>query len=504
MGEIRLDVTPGVNTELTETANRGGWSASNLIRFVHGRPEKLGGWQKVSETPMVGACRQMHWWSDLDGLAWLAAGTNEKLYVTRGGILYDISPAGLPPGRLSSSPSTTPFALRVWSLDNFGQNLIGVPSGHGLYAWIPPNTGVHATLVSEAPDFNQGVFVAMPERIAVAYGSAADLATQQDPLLIRWSDQSDYTEWTVSTTNQAGSFRLPRGSRIVGALQIPLTGLIFTDLDVWSMRYIGFPLIFSISQVASNCGLIAQGAAVILGSIPYWMSGHGFYRMGSGGAEQIPCAVWDIVFRDLDTQNQDKCIAASDYHFGEIFFFYPSASGGTGEIDSYVKFNIAENLWDYGKLARTGWTDDNKPGDGAPGTPFGADLNGFIQQHDLGNDADGEPMTGVFIRSAYVDMKDGAAEMVANRLIPDFKWEGDNPSVTVKVLFRNFPGDAPTIAGPFTITPETNFVSVGTLTPIPVLGVRGREVAIEINSNAPGSWWRYGTPRLRTAPDGSL
>lgn len=287
-------------------------------------------------------------------------------------------------------------------------------------------------------------------------------------------------------------------------MQIPLTVFIFTDLDVWSMRYIGFPLIYGFSQIASNCGLIAQGAAVILGSVPYWMSDHGFYRMGSGGAEQIPCSVWDVVYKDLDAVNQDKCIAASDSDYSEVFFFYPSLSGGTGEIDSYVKFNIAENIWDYGRLARTAWTDQNKPSNGVAGTPFGADLNGLIQQHDLGFDDDGAAMTGIFIRSGYLDMQDGGQQMVANRLIPDFLWDGDNPTISVRFLFRNFPGDTPTVAGPFTITPATNFVTVGTLVPFPTIGVRAREVAIEIDCEALGAWFRHGVSRLRTAPDGSL
>lgn len=469
-----------------------------------GKPEKLGGWKQICQTALKGVCRALHWWTDLSDLSYLSAGTDTQLGVITitNRVLSDITPAGLPPGLASSTPDQ-PYSLRIWSLDNFGQNLIAVPSGGALYAWIPPDVAIPAVFVPQAPPHNQGAFVAMPQQIVVAFGSSPDAGTRTDPLLLRWCDQSNYADWTPSTTNQAGSFRLPRGSRIVGALQEPLTALIWTDLDLWVMTYMGFPLVFSITQVSSLCGLIAQKARCVLGSVPYWMSQHGFFRLGVNGAEQIVCPVWDVVFKDIDQANQDKCLTATVFAYSEIFFFYPSKSGGTGEIDSYVKYNVQENLWDYGKLIRTAWTDENGPAAGLPDGPLGADLDGLVQQHESGLDANGVAMTGVLIRSAYMDLADGHEQMVANRFIPDFLWQGADPKLMVKLLFRNFPGETPTVAGPFEITPQTQYVTVGTLTPIPVLGVRAREIAIEIDCDAVDTWFRMGTPRLRTAQDGT-
>src|SRR5260221_1225436 len=129
----------------------------------------------------------------------------------------------------------------------------------------------------------------------------------------------------------------------------------------------------------------------------------------------MPCTVWDFVFKDLDIPNQDKCFAAMDYQYSEVFFFFPSASGGSGEIDSYAKYNIAEALWDCGHLVRTAWIDTNRPG-----PPLGVDVTGLVQQHDTGVDANRAAMTGVFIQSGFVDVDDGGAQMLINRFIPDF------------------------------------------------------------------------------------
>lgn len=511
MSELRLQFRPGINVEATETANRGGWSKSNLIRWRSSFPEKIGGWRRICDTKLTGVCRTLHWWLDLTGLAWLSCGTNRQLALIQHGVLYDITPADLGAGLASSTPGM-PNTLRIWSLDNFGENLLAVPSGGRLYNWLPkisPGVG-KAVIVGNAPVYNQGGLVSMPQRIVILFGSSIDGGTKIDPLLLRWSDVSDYSVWTATTANQAGSFRLPRGSRIIGAIQFPLTTLVWTNLDLWSMTYIGFPLVFSTTQVGALCGLIAQNAACSVGSIAYWMSDHGFFRFALGGApEQMECSVWDVVFKDLDFDNQDKIIAASNYNFSEVAWYYPSLSGGTGEIDSYVKVNILEGGWDYGKLARTAWTDQNAAADRLSDGQFGADLNGFIQQHEIGYDADGEIMQGVMLQSGYIDMEDGSAIQVANRFMPDFLMSGNNPEITISLLFRNFPNETPTVAGPFRILSTTEFVSVGTyLDPpantLPVLGIRAREVALRIECNDRGAFFRVGTPRLRIQKDGSL
>lgn len=622
MPERRLSFKPGIDSELTPTANRGGWSAADKIRYRSGYLEKLRGWQHVTTQPMLGVARSIHFWSDLIGQQWISAGTNTNLYVENQGTLYDITPPSFVPGPVSSGG--TLFTLQEWSTDNFGQIGIMVPSGQGIYAWTPPTlpitpvnpmplpvlitapasltggflsptlapfqavtdgafditingvvvavTGVNfsavaslndivaavqaamgaavvvsstvsstgdwqisvatvdtttnanityasspavgtdisgllawtattaSSLVAEgggAPPHNQGALVTMPQQILMAFGSSPD-GGAEDPLLIRWSDQSNYYSWEPTTTNQAGSFRLPRGVRIVGAIQAGIATFIWTEYELWTAQYEGFPFVFGFFQQGASCGLIGQNAMCALGAVIYWMSDHGFFLTTGTGFQQIPCPVWDYVYLNLDTENQDKCLAATDYHYREVFFFFPSKSGGTGEIDSYVKYNVMENVWDTGTLVRTAWTDLN------PGQPIGVDGTGIMQQHDMGLDADGQPMTGVSATSAYIDMADGTDLVLATRFIPDFLTEGANPTFNINLLVRSFPGDTPVVMGPFEITPETDYVSIGQLLPFPVLGVRGREIALQITCDALDTWFRIGTPRITIAPSGRL
>ncbi len=499
--ETKLVFRGGIDLELTPLTNKGGWSNGNLVRFRSGQPEKRLGWVAVSD-PLDGVCRGLHFWSDLTGLTYTAAGTTTNLFLI-GQPNLDITPFGYVPGPVSSG--AMPFSLRIWSLDNFGQDLIAIPSGGPVYLWVPPDTATRAAAIIAAPAKSQGGFVASQLQIIMAYGCTPLLGGNQDPMLVRWCDQGNFNDWTASTTNQAGSYRLPRGNRIVGGMQTTTVGLLWTDFSLYAASYIGFPLVFSFTEIGENNGLIAQMAKAMAGTVPYWMSDHGFFRMGGGAAEQIPCSVWDFVFKDLDEHNQDKCIAALDYHYSEIMFFFPSDSGGTGEIDSYVSLNIAENLWDCGRLIRTGWTDSNRPGH-----PLGVDEAGIVMEHDTSVDANGAPMTGVFVQSGFVDVEDGGAISLINRVIPDFLWQpGSAPdaSLDISFLFRNYPGETPTTAGPFTITQQTQFVTLTSLLAdgvTPAVGVRAREIAIRISSDGLGVFWRCGTNRVRGQPDGRL
>jgi hypothetical protein len=151
-----------------------------------------------------------------------------------------------------------------------------------------PMAGFRTQAVSQAPIFNGGIFVAMPEQILVAWGSVAS-GEQQDPLTVRWSDALDYTNWTVTITTQAGSFRIPTGSMIVGGIQGPQQALIWTDLDVYAMQYLGPPLVFGFNKISTGCGLIGQHAVCTLRGIVYWMSSGNFFQLGGRGVQEIPC-----------------------------------------------------------------------------------------------------------------------------------------------------------------------------------------------------------------------
>jgi hypothetical protein len=219
------------------------------------------------------------------------------------------------------------------------------------------------------------------------------------------------------------------------------------------------------------------------------------------------------VFLNLDMNNQDKCLAGTDYHYSEVWFFFPSMSGGTGEIDSYAKFNVQENLWDIGpagespnQMARTAWTDNNQPGFPATIDIVGPNL---VQQDTGYVDISGLAITG-FAKSGYLDITDGTDFISVDQFIPDFKWEGTNPSLSLTLFFRDWPDEPETQMGPFIVTPTTRYITLRKPTVITTAGVtvtaypavRAREVAVEISTIS--GWWRFGAPRLRQSSAGRV
>lgn len=365
-----------------------------------------------------------------------------------------------------SSTAATP--LRQWFFGNWGALLLANPTNGGIYVWDPSSgvTANPATLVATAPTANS-MFIAMPERQVIA------LQAGGDPLLIKWSDIDDYTSWTPTVTNQAGSYRLPRGSQIIGGIQGPQMGLIWTDLDFWAMQYLNQPLVYGFTQIASGCGLISARAMGVLGGVVYWMSHNNFFNY-SGSVQPIPCTVWDEIFYNLNDQQFDKITCGVNSQFNEISWYYPSQSGN-GEVDSYVKYNVNENLWDYGTLVRTAFMDKS-----VIINPCGVDGNGLIQQHEVSNDANGVAMDS-FIQTGLIKISDGLIYIFIERLIPDFVLSaGATLILTISTL--DYPNDTPRTKA-FSITNATEYI---------VVRMRGRFASIKIESNDLGSFWRVG------------
>lgn len=396
---------------------------------------------------------------------------------------------GFGTGVVSPSQTGAHITTTNWSLDNWGKILLACPKNGGIYQWSPDGGFLNAKLVTQAPIFNGGIFVAMPAQILVAWGST--IGEQQDPLLVKWSDAEDFENWTVIASSQAGSFRIPTGSRIVGGLQGPQQALIWTDLDVYAMQYLGQPYVFGFNQVGSGCGLLGQHAVTTLRGNIYWMSSGNFFVMSGNGISEIPCSVWDVVFQNLDTANQEKCVAAANSQFDEIAFYYPSLSGGSGEIDSYVKFNTEEQSWDYGTLSRTAWADQSVLGE-----PIGTTPNGIIYQHETSPDADGQPLMASFTTGWFV-ISEGQDIMIMDWLFPDMKFGlyGGSPTAQIQMLIEAtyYPNETPRSYGPFTLTATKTYQN---------LRVRGRLARLTFSSADVGSFWRLGLPRYRVAMDG--
>lgn len=383
----------------------------------------------------------------------------------------------------------TPITADNWTLDNWGNILMACPINGGIYYWSPSGQFSTARLIGNAPIVNTGIFVAMPQRILVAFGSSIDGV--QDPLLIKWSDVENFNQWTPSTQNQAGSFRLSTGSKIVGAMQGPQQAFIWTDTSLWTMQYQGPPYVFGFTEVSTGCGMVGLHSMAKLGTSIYWMNQGGFLVTTGGGIpKSIPCPVWDAVFQELDRDNLDKICCAANSTFDEVTWYYPSNSGG-GEIDKYVKFNKTENTWDLGGLQRTAWIDQS-----VLGQPIGADAAGNIYQHETSNDADGEAMDSYF-ESGWFVIAEGTEFPYIDWILPDFKYGfrngAQNAEIKVTIYTANYPNGPVTTHGPYTFNSASEYASPR---------ARGRLAKIRVESTDLDSFWRIGALRFRWAPSG--
>ncbi len=384
----------------------------------------------------------------------------------------------------------TPINAVDWTLDNWGEILIACPYGGPIYYWSPAGGSEIALAIANAPSVNEGMFVAMPQRQIIAWGST--FTGIIDPLLIRWCDVNNYDSWIPLITNQAGSYRIPKGSRIVQCIQGPQQGLIWTDLGVWAMQYAGPPYVYQFNEIGNGCGLIGRKAAGSMNGVIYWMGQSQFFRLAGGGVEPIRCPVWDVIFQDLDTSNLDKIRIAPNSRFGEITWYYPTNSNG-GEVSHYVKYNVILNEWDYGELGRTAWINES-----VLGPPIGASPNQYIYQHETSTDDDGSPMVSSF-QTGYFVMTEADVKMFIDQIWPDMKWGyyGGAQDANIKLTFyvTDYPGETPLAYGPYTLTNSVKFITPR---------FRGRLVSIKIESEDIGTFWRLGNIRYRFQQDGKF
>ena len=385
-----------------------------------------------------------------------------------------------------------------WTLDNWGEILIACLLNGPIYQWDPESGFNTASVLPVAPAVNAGALIAMPQQQIIAWGST--FTGIQDPLLIRWCDVSDYSVWIASSQNQAGSYRIPKGSKIVQCIQAGQQILIWTDLGIWAMQYVGQPYVYQFNELANGCGLIGRKAAASMNGVTYWMGQSQFYKLGPEGVTPIACPVWDVIFQDLDTSNYDKIRVAPNSQFGEISWFYPTISG-SGENTAYVKYNTVLNCWDYGNLSRTAWLNQS-----VLGPPLGAGTDYVVYQHEVSPDANGQPLQASF-QTGYFAMSEGDTLVFVDQVWPDMKWgyfDGSSnggavyqsPTAQLQLTFytADYPGDTPTTYGPYTITQGSQYIT-------PRFRARLMSIAIS-NGNDVGTWWRIGDTRYRYQSDG--
>lgn len=435
-----------------------------------------------------------------------AATGSENGGQTRIAYLQQLPIESLPPGAYGAGPygagpygmggaTTNGVNLVEWTLDKWGQNLVAAYKTGMIYQWVPPVApGNVAAPVAGAPSAVNGIMTASPEQQLVAWGIFSSTLGQQDPLLVGWCDIDDLNDWTASATNQAGTFRLSTGSLIVGGLWFGQNGLLWTDVDFWSMNYLGFPLVYGFNKLSPSCGLIAEHAKAALGTLVAWMSQNDFFLYAGGSVAPIVCTVRDFVFDNLDRQFAAAIFAAPNTFFDEIAWWFPTI-GSEGICNAYVKWNATENLWDYGfqSLEVTAWTDQS-----VLGQPIGAFATGYIEQFETSTDFDGAVLNSSFT-SGWFELSEGEQFVFIERIFPDFVFnDGGQITITVYVADNMAaaiadPVNAVRIYGPYTVSAATQY--------FPIRG-RGRLIRILLQTPAANTFWRYGKPLAVVSPDG--
>jgi hypothetical protein len=409
--------------------------------------------------------------------------------------------------------------LRLWSQDNYGEDLIINPRGGGLYLWkvnANPNIYDRAVLLSSAspapyttdadcPTVVNAVAISDASRFTIAFGCNDYGSAVLDPLLIRWSDQENYALWSPAITNQAGSYRLSTGSSIVAHQQTRQEILVWTDAAVYSMQYLGPPYVWGFQILGENISIAGPNVTATAANIVYWMGYDKFY-MYSGRVETLYCPLRQYIFGDINLQQQYQFFAGTNEGFNEVWWFYCSANSNV--IDRYVIYNHVERIWAYGNLPRTAWLDTP-----LRESPTAAGYNGQLIYHEDGvDDGTTNPPSPIsaFCQSADVNIGDGHNFGFAWRMIPDVTFDGstvNNPAVTMTLKPRQNPGANYSAAATPTVTSTQNYQAqrnyvVQQFTEIVYVRVRGRQMAFRISSDGLGVQWQLGVPSLDIRPDG--
>ena len=617
----KLTFKPGINREGTDYDNEGGWFDCNLVRFRKGRPEKFGGWEKLSNQTYLGTTRALHGWISLGGTKYLGLGTHLKYYIELGSAFNDITPIrattsagdvtfakvdnddatitvtdtahgavqndfvtfsgavslggninsnvlnqeyqiativndnsytieakntsgvtvtanssdtgnggssvvgtyqinvgldiyvpstgwgvnGWGSGTFGSTSSLSDTnQLRIWTHDNFGEDLIINQRNSGIFKWTENNEvstrAVELSGISGAnlvPTKGLQVITSEVDRHLIVLGadpiSGSSRTGTIDPMLIAFSDQENLLDFEPLSTNTAGSLRLSSGSSIIGGVKSRQEILVWTDTSLYSMQFVGPPFTFAVNLINEGTGLIGPKAAVTTPSGVYWMSYNNFY-VYNGTVQTLPCSVHNYVFSDINLTQSFKINAFTIKDKSEIGWFY--CSSNSDEIDRYVIYNYVDDIWFYGQLSRTAWLDS-----GIVNYPR-AVSGGYLYEQETGFNDDGSPMTNVFIESSDLDIGDGEQFSFIKRIIPDYKFIQDDNSGNVNVVLktRNFPGDTLTTNSTSAISSSTQQAFVRS---------RSRQIALRFESNDDATndgnlsiGWRLGATRIDIKPDG--
>jgi len=417
----------------------------------------------------------------------------------------------------SYSAGSSSTELRLWSQDNFGEDLVMCVRDGGVYYWdASVGTGTRAVPLSSlagaqaTPTIARIVIVSELDRHVLAFGCDPEgNPGVQDPLTIRFSDQENAAEWRTLPTTTAGELQIGTGSGIIAAVQTKQQVIVFTDISVHALQYIGAPFTFGIQEVSTSITIAGQNAAVTVGDMVFWM-GIGQFYVYDGAVQQLPCTVKEYVFSDINTAQLQKVYGGNNTAFAEVWWFYPSADSQT--TNRYVIYNYEQQVWYYGELARTAWVDR-----GLISYPLAASADGYVYYHENGlNDGSVNPPTALtpYIESSALGFGDGDKFMFATRVIPDLTFRNSTsgtPTATMRFSAQNFPGgtffgtDTDSVAQTESLAEakaNQQYFPVEQFTEQLFIRLRGRSMAMRIESNETNTAWRLGDPRIDVRTDG--
>lgn len=452
---VTIDVPPGIYRAGTKYKSRGRFYDANLWRWFAGTSGPVGGWSVHSTSAVSGKPRATITWRDNSNLAWAGIGTHTGLYVmSRSGAISNITPSGFTAGRANAvggagfgagtfgtgtfgAPRNSAFQVidaSVWSLDTWGEYLVGVmPEDGKIYQWTL-NTATPAARITNSPTAVSVVVTA--ERIMMALGASGN------PRQISTSDQGDNTVWTTTVTNYARSQILQTTGKLMCGKRVTGGTLLFTDVDVWLATFVGQPFVYGYEKRGTNCGVVSPQCVAVTDASVFWMGRSGFWAY-NGYTNPLPCEVQDYVFSDINLIQVSKIWAIHNSAFGEVTWFYCSAS--SNEIDRYVTYNYRENHWTIGQLVRLSGTDR-----GAFLNPIMVGDDGIVYDHESGWTHGG---VSPYAKTGPLELGQGDNLFSVEQIVPDEKSLG---SVTVSFDANLYPMRAPLSYGPYTLTDLTD------------------------------------------------
>lgn len=403
-------------------------------------------------------------------------------------------------------------SLRLWSANNFGEDLIYGPRGGNIYYWDASTSvttrGVAIQTLAGAldpPIVQNFIYVSDIYRFVICFGCNDVGSAVQDPMLIRWSDQESVTDWLPTAVNQAGSLRLSHGSKIITAIQARQEIVVFTDSALYSLQYLGAPLVWGAQLLGDNISVMGPNAVAIASGVVFWMGKDKFYSY-SGRVETLNCDLRKYIFNDINLAQNEQIFAGTSEGFNEVWWFYCSANSTS--VDRYVVYNYVERIWHYGTIARTAWIDS-----GLRDYPQAATYSYNLVNHEFGTD-DNESGTPVainaYIESAEFDIQDGHNLGFVWRVLPDVTFSGSdtqNPSVTMTLIPMMNSGSGynnpQSLGGTSSASVvRSSTVPIETFTGQVYVRVRGRQMIFKIESTGLGVAWQLGAPRIDIRADG--